>query len=85
MKRKLKIEILLVIYNVLKNVLCILSDRRLLLRGFSAAKVSSMGNKDCKIYKAELERYQCTNCIESHMSHDIKSLSIVDCMQCCNC
>ncbi|XP_066025965.1 uncharacterized protein [Pocillopora verrucosa] len=32
------------------------SNRRLLLRGFSAAKVSSMGNKDCKIYKAELER-----------------------------
>ncbi|RMX46841.1 hypothetical protein pdam_00007628 [Pocillopora damicornis] len=31
-------------------------DRRLLLRGFSAAKVSSMGNKDCKIYKAELEK-----------------------------
>ena len=60
MKRKLRIEILLVIYNVLKNVLCILSDRRLLLRGCSAAKVSSMGNKDCKIYKAELERYAPT-------------------------
>ena len=60
MKRKLRIEILLVIYNVLKNVLCILSDRRLLLRGLSAAKVSSMGNKDCKIYKAELERYAPT-------------------------
>ena len=60
MKRKLRIEILPVIYNVLKNVLCILSDRRLLLRGFSSAKVSSMGNKDCKIYKAELERYAPT-------------------------
>ena len=60
MKRKLRIEILLVIYNVLKNVLCTLSDRRLFLRGFSAAKVSYMGNKDCKIYKAELERYAPT-------------------------
>ncbi|XP_022802037.1 uncharacterized protein LOC111339617 isoform X1 [Stylophora pistillata] len=32
------------------------SNRRLPLGGFSAGKVSSTVNKDCKIYKAELER-----------------------------
>lgn len=34
------------------------SNRRLSLRGSSAAKVSSMVNEDCKMYKAELERHE---------------------------